>query len=675
MEFVTIGFISLAVLCALFIAYFQYFFKNKEKSQFNNWLFFLRFFTLLSIFILFINPSFKKTKTTIVKPNLLVAIDNSSSIKYNKNSGKIEKLISELKKNSELNEKFNLNYFSFGDKVRVLDTLAFNESTTNLTEPLIEFSKIFTEKNSPTIIISDGNQTVGNNLASINYKNPVYAFVVGDTTSTEDLEIAQVNINKFSYINNKFPVEVFVNYKGNKTVTKQLHVSYKGKRIISEKMVFSANDNVQIASFFLDAVEEGNQNYTISIENLENEKNTNNNLKTVSIHILKEQSKIAIISSIVHPDLGTLKKSIESSKQRTVSLLNPNNIKEDLSNFQLVILYQPNNNFKSVVQNLKLKNINYFVVTGTKTDWNFLNTNQQLFSKKLLSQSENYSSELNKDYTSFQLADIGFSNFAPLEDFFGEVKFNGVYNTLLFQKLGNISTKKALLATFEDNGRKGGVLLGEGLWKWRMNSYAIHKSFEPFDGFMANLVQFLASNTSSNRLQAHTESLFYANESILLTANYLDENYNFDNRAKLWLTVSNKKTNFLSKIPLSVGSHGFFTELNKLVPGDYNYLVTIENQPDSASGTFTILPFEIEQQYSNASDSQLKIVAKNTDGFVFYEQQGKELMAKLLDENSFKSIQKSSIEKTPLIDFKWLLGLVILLLSVEWFVRKYYGKI
>ena len=109
--------------------------------------------------------------------------------------------------------------------------------------------------------------------------------------------------------------------------------------------------------------------------------------------------------------------------------------------------------------------------------------------------------------------------------------------------------------------------------------------------------------------------------------------------------------------------------------GDYNYSVRVENQTDTVAGTFTILPFEIEQQYSNSTDEQLKLVAQNTGGALFYEQQEDALISKLLEENVFKSIQKSTIEKTPLIDWKWLLGFIILLLSIEWFTRKYFGKI
>ena len=40
-----------------------------------------------------------------------------------------------------------------------------------------------------------------------------------------------------------------------------------------------------------------------------------------------------------------------------------------------------------------------------------------------------------------------------------------------------------------------------------------------------------------------------------------------------------------------------------------------------------------------------------------------------------KTIQKTVMEKTPLINWKWLLGFVLFFLSLEWFTRKYFGKI
>ena len=150
---------------------------------------------------------------------------------------------------------------------------------------------------------------------------------------------------------------------------------------------------------------------------------------------------------------------------------------------------------------------------------------------------------------------------------------------------------------------------------------------------------------------------------------------NLDKRVKLWLTVSNKETNYLNKIPFALVNNRFVAELSNIPAFEYSYLVEVENQKESISGSFKVLPFEIEQQFTQSDDSALKILASNTNGAVYYNNQEIDLLQDLKMDDRFKSIQKASILKTPLIDWKWLLGFIIFLLSIEWFTRKYFGKI
>ena len=48
---------------------------------------------------------------------------------------------------------------------------------------------------------------------------------------------------------------------------------------------------------------------------------------------------------------------------------------------------------------------------------------------------------------------------------------------------------------------------------------------------------------------------------------------------------------------------------------------------------------------------------------------------KLLEDDRFVSVQKSEQKVVPLIDWKYLLALIAVLLSLEWFIRKYNGLI
>ncbi|MEX1383341.1 VWA domain-containing protein, partial [Lutibacter sp.] len=449
MKTVTILFIILAVFVALFIAFFQYIFKNKEKSQLNYWLSFLRFSTIFALLLLIINPTINKKNSTIVKPNLLVAVDNSVSIKHSLQTENVENLVQQLKSDTELNSKFDINYYGFGTGLFTLDSLKFNESNTNLSKPFLEFSNLYKSEDNPVVLITDGNQTIGHDVEFVNYKSPVFSYIVGDTTTFEDIAISKLNINKYTYINNKLPVELFINYTGNKSISKKLTVFDNNTKVYSKIVDFSSTENVQEISFYLTATFAGTHFYTATIETLENEKNTINNTKNFSINVIEEASEILILTSVIHPDLGMFKKSIESNKQRFVTINTVENFKGNLSDYQLVILYQPNNLFNTIFAAISEKKLNYFIVSGLATDWGFLNNNQTDFKKNVLSQSEEYHPVFNLNYGSFISANIGFSRFAPLEDYFGEINFSIPVNTLLFQKIGTIETEQPLLATFQ----------------------------------------------------------------------------------------------------------------------------------------------------------------------------------------------------------------------------------
>ncbi|WP_372793784.1 VWA domain-containing protein [Lutibacter sp.] len=671
----TLLFIGLVFFAALLIAIFQYIFKNKETSQLKYWLSFLRFLTYFSVLLLIINPSIKKNKTEIVKPNLVITVDNSTSIKYNFQNVEVNKLVNLFKNDIELNEKFSIDYYSFGNNVSVLDSLKFNENQTNLSLPFEEFSKLYKTKSAPVIVITDGNQTVGNNIEFVNYKNPVFPFIIGDTTVFEDIYIRQLNVNKFTNLKNKFPVELFINYVGTKSVIKKINIFNKGKIIYSNELQFSKTSAIKTESFLLTAEEKGINYYTAKIEELDNEKNKINNSKSFSINVIEEKSKILILTSIIHPDLGMLKKSIESNEQRSVTISNILDFKGDLSDYQLIVLNQPSKEFKDVFEAISAKKLNYFIITGLSTDWVFLNKTQHNFSKNAISQPENYRPVFNSNFANFLSDDIGFLNFAPLDDYFGDITFFVPYQALLYQQIGTIKTEKPLLVNFENNNQRSAILLGENIWRWRMNSYNEAKTFEFFDGFISNLIQYLASNQMDKRLLVTIEPIFYANETIEISATYLDKNFNFDSRAKLWLTVSNKAANYLQKIPFSVLDSRFIAEISNLPSAEYSYSVSVENQILTASGSFKILPFEVEQQFVNSNDSALKLMAAKSNGTIYYSNEEDKLIDNLKSDKRFKSIEKSDTIKTSLINWKWILGFILFLLSTEWFVRKYHGKI
>jgi hypothetical protein len=149
----------------------------------------------------------------------------------------------------------------------------------------------------------------------------------------------------------------------------------------------------------------------------------------------------------------------------------------------------------------------------------------------------------------------------------------------------------------------------------------------------------------------------------------------FDSRASLTITVKNTETEKQTTFPMLLRNNYFEVDLNSLPAGEYNYTVSVANEAVSSSGNFTILDFNVEQQFLNADIGKLNRVAQNTNGKAYFTDQSDALINALLENTNFQNIERSEQKVVPLIDWKYLLALIILALAAEWFIRKYNGLI
>lgn len=116
-------------------------------------------------------------------------------------------------------------------------------------------------------------------------------------------------------------------------------------------------------------------------------------------------------------------------------------------------------------------------------------------------------------------------------------------------------------------------------------------------------------------------------------------------------------------------------DLNSLVAGEYKFTVSTADESIKSSGDFTILDFNVEQQFLNANVSKLNRVAVNTSGKAYFASQSDALIELLIADTNYQNIERSEQKVVPLIDWKYLLALIILALVSEWFIRKYNGLI
>ena len=679
----TILLLLLSLLISGGLSYFNYFYKAKTQLRINWVLAFLRFLSIFGLLVVLINPIISRKTLEIIKTPLAIVVDNSSSILDLKSNETSLELFRKLVQNKELQNKFEVQSYQFDSEFEPSNPeatdITFKGTQTNLDQVAKNLKSIYKNSTFPTVLITDGNQTAGNDYVySFDENNAVYPIIVGDTTHFLDLKINQLNVNKYAFHKNKFPVEVFLQYSGNKSITTNFSIS-QGNSILNKQSVsFSPSKKTAIITVLLPADKVGLTVFKAKITSNEKEKNTYNNTKNFAVEIIDQKTNIALVSAINHPDIGALKRAIETNEQRKVTIVKPSDARisaKSLQDYKVLLLYQPTTEFKSVFENSKLAGINTFIITGNTTDYNFLNQQQSNLIFKMSSQKEDYLTEFNTQFNLFALENLGFENFPPLQNPFGTVTTNGNVSSLLYSKIRTIQTNAPQLAFIENQGNRSAFLLGENIWKWRLQSHLDTKSFEKFDIFIDKIIQFLASNSSKKSLVVNHDNFYNSGNSIEISAQYFNKNYEFDDKARLTISLKNTKTKQTKNYDLLKATTFYKVNLDGLVAGNYDFSVKELNSNSSYLGHFEVLDFDIEKQFVNPDFEKLNQLATQTNGKLFHPEQVDALIKSLLENDNYKAIQKEITKKTPVIDWIWLLVLLAITLTSEWFIRKYNGML
>jgi hypothetical protein len=673
MNSTTILLLLVSILIAAGLSFYQYLYKVKSWSSTTMLLTFLRFFSIFGLLLLLINPIITRKNVETVKTPLPIIIDNSASILDLKADKSAMEVFQKLSENKGLADKFDVQTYQFDTDFLPSDTIDFKGSQSNIDVVAKNLKNIYKNQFFPTVLISDGNQTSGEDYVfGFNPANKVYPLVVGDTMTYLDLRVSQLNVNKYAFHKNKYPVEIFLNYAGNKSINTTFKITQGNNVLHQQTVAFSPSKKSATLNVLLPADKVGLQILKATISSKEQEKNTYNNVKNFAVEVIDQKTEVALVSSIAHPDLGAIKRSIESNAQRKVTILKPNQI-NSLTNYNVLILYQPNVEFKAIFDQNENAKINTWIITGNDTDYGFLNQNQDNYSFKMSGSKEDYLASFDSQFNLFALDNIGFEQFPPLENPFGAITASGNDNVLLSSTVRNIPTNQPLLTFTENQGKRTAFLFGENIWKWRANSYVDKKTFADFDVFLDKTIQYLASNNARKSLVVNHERFYNSGEGIEITAQYFNKNYELDEKARLTISVTNSKTKQVKHYDLLRTSNAFKVNLDGLIAGNYMFTVKELNSNSTYSSSFEVLDFDIEKQFVNPDWTKLDQLANQTKGKAYLANQADTLIKQLLADDSYKAVQKTLVKKSPLIDWIWLLVLIAIALAAEWFVRKYNG--
>lgn len=657
------GYTAIAIIAAV-LAYFQYLYKAKDQAKTRWFLAFLRFVSIGLILLLLWNPLWVSEKTVQEKQTLVLALDNSKSVAYLQQEENFKAALAAIAGTSALQERFQI------------DTLWLDpESTTAFTalqSPLANLGKQIDKRygRQPhwVVLLSDGNVNQGEHPAySFSQRSTVYPLVLGDTTRQEDLAISQLNVNKYAYLGNQFPVEVLIRYQGNQKVNSQLLIKREGEVVHRENISLSPSENSLWKEVLLTANAKGKSRYTAEVIALSTEKGTLNNTRHFGLEVIDQRAKIALVSTLVHPDLSALRQSLQFDGQREVQLYSPDEISA-INQADLQIWYQPTAAFEGLIPSVKSKSL--WVITGNSTDFAWLSSKKLGGNFRVGMATENFKAKLAPTFDVFSMPEIDFASFAPLAHPFGQWNFEGAYQVLLDNTIGPVTHQSPMLAVSTENPRRI-FWMGEGQWQWRLQHYANQGDFEAYSQWMSKLAQYATVNQNRERLVLTHQPTYFQGEEIALTAQVFNANFEVVTNAQLQLQLQGNGVNKL--YDLRNQGEMYTQEITQLAPGRYNLQLSDKKQGLRVNSTLEVVPFNQEQLAIGADFASMKEVAEATSGTAFTADQHAQLIQTLLDNPAALPREKMRTVRDSLLDNWWILLLLASTLAIEWFLRKYRG--
>ncbi|MES2592051.1 MAG: hypothetical protein V4608_09215 [Bacteroidota bacterium] len=681
-----IWFVSFCIIAGLAYAGVLYY-RDKKLNELSLWMVRLmgifRFLIVTILSFLLLSPLLKTVNREVEKPVIVIAQDNSESLVVGKDSGfykteykqNLQKLI------DELDNKYEVRLYSFADKIKErssTDSLEFNEKQTDISSLFDEIETRYSNRNIGAIVFaSDGLYNKGANpvYSTGNIKAPVYTIALGDTTVKKDIILLKTDHNRLAYLGNKFPLDIVVNAKQLKNKNTTLTVTKGDATLFTQTINISSDGFTTTIPVLLEAKEVGLQHYKIKLSAIPEEINTSNNVRDIFIDVLDARQKVVIIADAPHPDVAAIKESIEANQNYDVESYTADNFDKPLKKYNLVILHQlpgTRNPATKILSELNASNTPVWIFTGAST---LLKSDLSIAAA---GQKTNESEPvLEANFPLFTISDElqrAIKNFPALVCPYGNYPADNGSNVLFYQRIGIVDTKTPLLFfnTFGEN--KTAVFTGEGIWKWRLQDFASNGNHNLFNELISKTVQYLSVKVDKSFFKVIGQNNFFENEPIEFEAEVYNESYELINEPEVNITISNSEN---KKFPFTFTKTNNAYRLNAgMMPvGEYKYeaKVKVGDKISVQRGEFSIFALQAELTNTIADHQLLYSLAKQHGGEMVYPNELEKLTEQLNKRDDIKSVSYTQNKLSDLINLKWIFFLLLVLLSLEWFIRKRNG--
>jgi len=653
----------------------------------------LRFALVSFLCFLLLSPFIKQNLNTTDKPTVVFAIDNSLSISLGGDSLKSREVLKQLEQTSrQMADKgvdiavqsLDETSTTAGDNMRI-SSLPFNGNATNLSQLLSRIQTSYEGRNlAGVVLVSDGIYNQGVSPAFLIYPFTIHTVGLGDTIPKKDINLKTVYSNKVAYLGNQFPIVAEVHSTGFANQNLSVSLKKNGKVIERKTVQVKQNQAVSEVSFRTSSSVKGMQHYTVEADAQPGEFTTKNNVRDAYIDIIDGKEKILLIALTPHPDIKAIKSIIEKNENyEFVSQIvgSPDAPAPKNEKYDLVIAHQLPDNFNAghaLVKKYADQGTPVWYILGGQSNTSQLNNlNQSVFVNARVGQMDQVTPSFNPAFSLFKFeSDQGnvLQRLPPVSVPFGDYRVSPGSEVILYQRVGNLVTNKPLLVVNTQKDQKSAVMLGEGLWEWRLEEYALTEKQEVVDEIVLKLVQYLSSKEDKRKLRVYPISdEFFDYERVVFEAEVYNDIYEKIYDLKIRLDITDEKGKVRNYSFTTSESNSRF-DISGLPQGVYSYKAsaTVLGKAQTSEGEFTVKELQLEALNTTADHNLLRQVAQQSNGRFFLPQETDQLQ-QLLTTNRPPDVIQSSEELLEIIHLKWIFFILLALATAEWSLRKYSG--
>ena len=635
---------------------------------------------ILATLLLVLLPDIVITRHITEKPIVLLMQDNSQSVgnALGNDSSAYRKRFTELAE--KLSGQYKVIQWGFGNTTQPDSQFIYHQQATNIAAALDKAQEYYGLQNLGAVVVaSDGRYNEGANplYQQLSIPGAVYTIAIGDSTRQKDLRIARTYANKVVSLNSTFELRADIVAELCKGYNNAATLREGEETLGTVPLAIPGDKFDKGIAFTIKATTAGLHHYTISLPEAGGEKNVTNNKRDLFVEVTEQKKNILIVSAGPHPDVNAIRDALNGIDMYKTTVVTADHFPESLNDYNVVVLHGiPSMHSRIADQVIESRKPVWFIAT-TQTDVAALNQLQR-FTHVTVSPGITHDvlPAFNTGFTAFTLP----QNIQSITDKMPPLTTNinivmpapGI--DILFQQRAAGTSTPAPMWVMLHGPRPTAMLIGEGIWRWRLYEYKTFGVHNVVDECIRQTISLLSSNNNEKPFNVTMpKNVWSDHEPIALGAYLLNSNNEQINTPDAQLTITDSAGR---KQQFSFERSGTAYNLNIGIwaGGTYTYTATTRynDKTLTASGTFVVESVPLELMETGADYPLLAGLAHQYNGTLFPASNFAALYDSISQNDKVKPLIRTQTDTVPLVDRKWFFMLILLIATAEWLIRKYW---